>query len=59
MRLPLVQISWSPASCAPVAERRTLSKLPGQVRFPNVTLFWTKFPQFRGDSTEFIDEDRG
>jgi prevent-host-death family protein len=43
----------------PVAELRPLSKGRRKISFPDMTRFWNKFPRLDGDSTSFIEEDRG
>jgi prevent-host-death family protein len=42
----------------PVAELHPLKKRRKRVKLPDMTRFWTEFPQLPGDSTEFISEDR-
>jgi antitoxin (DNA-binding transcriptional repressor) of toxin-antitoxin stability system len=41
----------------PVAELRPISKKK-KVKLPRLTALWGKLPQFSGDSTELISEDR-
>jgi prevent-host-death family protein len=41
----------------PVAELRPLSK-PAKPELPDMTRFWTEFPQVSGDSGRFLEEDR-
>ena len=36
-----------------------LSKKKPKFKFPEMTRLWTTFPQLSGDSTQFIEEDRG
>ena len=43
----------------PVAELRPLSKVRRKPKLPDMTRFWKTFPQLTGDSTRFIEEDRG
>jgi antitoxin (DNA-binding transcriptional repressor) of toxin-antitoxin stability system len=43
----------------PVAELRPISKKKPKLKLPDMTRFWTVFPQLSGDSTKFIEEDRG
>jgi antitoxin (DNA-binding transcriptional repressor) of toxin-antitoxin stability system len=43
----------------PVAELRPLSKKKPKFKLPDMTRLWTTFPQLSGDSTQFIEEDRG
>lgn len=43
----------------PVAELRPLSRVRRKIKFPDMTRFWNEFPRVPGDSTEFIEEDRG
>lgn len=44
----------------PVAELRPLSKPPRRrLKFPDMSRFWNEFPPLKGDSTTFIEEDRG
>jgi antitoxin (DNA-binding transcriptional repressor) of toxin-antitoxin stability system len=42
----------------PVAELRPLSKKPAKRKLPDMTRFWTTFPQVSGDSGRFLEEDR-
>jgi antitoxin (DNA-binding transcriptional repressor) of toxin-antitoxin stability system len=42
----------------PVAELRPISKKKPKLKLPDMTRFWTAFPQLSGDSTKFIEEDR-
>jgi prevent-host-death family protein len=44
---------------APVAELRPLSKGRRKIKFPDMSRFWSEFPKLSGDSTAFIEEDRG
>jgi prevent-host-death family protein len=41
----------------PVAELRPLTKKK-RLRLPDMTEFWTEFPQVSGDSGRFLEEDR-
>ena len=41
----------------PVAELRPFSKM-GKPKMPDMTRFWTEFPQVAGDSGRFLEEDR-
>jgi prevent-host-death family protein len=41
----------------PVAELRPIAKKI-KVKLPDMTRFWTKFPQVEGDSGRFLEEDR-
>lgn len=41
----------------PVAELRPIGKR-ARVALPDMTRFWTKFPQVPGDSGRFLEEDR-
>jgi antitoxin (DNA-binding transcriptional repressor) of toxin-antitoxin stability system len=41
----------------PVAELRPIAKKK-KVKLPRMTALWAKLPQFSGDSTELISEDR-
>ena len=43
----------------PVAELRPLSKKKPKFKFPDMTRLWSTLPQLSGDSTQFIEEDRG
>ena len=42
----------------PVAELRRFQKPRRKIKFPDMTRFWSKFPQLPGDSTKFIERDR-
>ena len=42
----------------PVAELRPLSKRAAKRKLPDMTRFWTTFPQVSGDSGKFLEEDR-
>jgi prevent-host-death family protein len=42
----------------PVAELRPVTKKPGKLKMPDMSRFWSEFPQVPGDSTRFISEDR-
>lgn len=42
----------------PVAELRPLSTTRRKLKLPDMTRFWTEFPQVRGDSGRFLEEDR-
>lgn len=41
-----------------VAELRPISRPRRKLKFPDMTRFWNEFPQIRGDSSKFIEEDR-
>jgi hypothetical protein len=41
----------------PVAELRAISRKK-KVKLPRMTELWAKLPQFSGDSTDIISEDR-
>ena len=41
----------------PVAELRPISKKK-KVKLPRMTELWAKLPQFPGDSTDIVSEDR-
>ena len=43
----------------PVAELRPLANVRRKPKFPDMTRFWKRFPKVPGDSTRFIEEDRG
>jgi len=42
----------------PVAELRPLARKPAKRKLPDMTRFWTTFPQVSGDSGRFLEEDR-
>jgi antitoxin (DNA-binding transcriptional repressor) of toxin-antitoxin stability system len=42
----------------PVAELRPLTTIRPKPKVPNMTRFWTKFPQVPGDSQAYLEEDR-
>lgn len=42
----------------PVAELRPITRKPAKRRLPDMTRFWTAFPQVPGDSGRFLEEDR-
>jgi prevent-host-death family protein len=42
----------------PVAELRPLTRKPAKRKLPDMTRFWTTFPQVSGDSGRFLEEDR-
>jgi prevent-host-death family protein len=43
----------------PVAELRPLAKSLRKPKFPDMTRFWKRFPKVPGDSTRYLEEDRG
>jgi antitoxin (DNA-binding transcriptional repressor) of toxin-antitoxin stability system len=42
----------------PVAELHPLARKRPKPKFPDMTRFWTKFPQVAADSGRFLEEDR-
>ena len=42
----------------PVAELRPLSKRTTKRKLPDMTRFWSTFPQASSDSGRFLEEDR-
>jgi antitoxin (DNA-binding transcriptional repressor) of toxin-antitoxin stability system len=43
----------------PVAELRRFTKKPRKIKMPDMSRFWSEFPQVAGDSTRYISDDRG
>ena len=52
------KVSISERRGKPVAELRPATRKPKKVKMPDMSRFWNTFPQVRGDSTQFISEDR-